>query len=126
MALKRVINKNNGKYRTCLSCGARLPNNLKDDTKIKCEHCGTEMFVDIYRNAMTLTATSHEYLRRRPTKEEQLELNKVDPAVLENIRKQIQSETEEERNRLRKNAADWEAAAEGLARQIEIMNERNK
>lgn len=124
MALKRVINKNNGKYRTCLSCGARLPDNLKDDTKIKCEHCGTEMFVDIYRNAMTLTATSHEYLRRRPTKEERLELNKVDPTTLEKIREQIKRESETELEKAREEAESWKAAAEGLARQIEEMNAR--
>lgn len=124
MAVKRVTNIHNKKYRTCLKCGRLLPANMKDDTKITCEHCHTEMFVDIYKNTLTLTAATHEYLRRRLTQEEKDQIEQIDPTTLEKIREQIKRESEAELEKAREEAESWKAAAEGLARQIEEMNAR--
>lgn len=66
MAIKRIIGKQNVKYKTCLRCGRRIEAVLKDDEVYTCEHCGQQHFVDVYKNRIVLTVAEYADLRRRP------------------------------------------------------------
>lgn len=110
MAVKKATNIKNEKSRTCLLCGKKLPEGLKDNTLISCIGCGHKMLIDIYGSTLVITAADHEYLRHR---HEQQQFN-ADPDVLQKLRKELSAAHAE--------ANSWKEAAEGLARQIEEMS----
>ncbi len=110
MAIKRIFEKHNTKARTCLKCGAPIGDHiLKDNKPYTCQSCGQVHFVDIYGHRVALTKKEAEEFRRRHK------------ATMEE--KRI-AELEEQLAAAQKNAKEWEDAAEGLARCIEDMKEK--
>lgn len=110
MAIKRIFEKHNTKARTCLNCGAPIGDHiLKDNKPYTCQSCGQVHFVDIYGHRVVLTKKEAEEFRRRHK------------ATMEE--KRI-AELEEQLAAAQKSAKEWEDAAEGLARCIEDMKEK--
>ena len=100
MAVKRSFSVKNKSQCVCLKCGAQiLPDDLKDNTVYKCVRCGQEMTVDRYESRAVLTVIEKPDLRRR-----------VPPEIMNAAPQQ--------------KARDWEKAADGLARMIEEMKEK--
>lgn len=141
MAVKRNFSAKDSKARSCLKCGRPLDlEDLKDDTVCTCK-CGQKMFVDRYGDRVTLTVCEKPDLRRRiPDNIEAMQmidharLHKVIMAhnngadlvekidALENENKDLKAQLEE----AKKNAAEWEKAADGLARMIEELKSQAK
>lgn len=128
MAVKRSFNATDTKARSCLKCGRPLDLEiLKDNTIITCK-CSQKMFVDRYGSRIILTVCEKPDLRRR------IENNKValqmkDCAKLHDRIDALESENEDLKVQLeeaKKNAIEWEKAADGLARMIEEMKSQTK
>lgn len=110
MAIKRIFEKHNTKARTCLKCNAPIGDHtLKDNKPYTCPQCGQVHFVDIYGQRAVLT------------REEMAEFRRRHKATPEEIRI---AELEEQLAEAQKNAKEWEDAAEGLARYIEDLKEK--
>lgn len=120
MAVKKTFSKNDTKAKVCLSCGRAISEQLKDDTIYTCEYCGQGHFVDFAKDRITLTVTERPEHRHRiaPTPDwaEVAEENRRLKLENENLKKEIQD--------ARKDAAEWQAAADGLARMIEDMKSK--
>lgn len=65
MAIKRIIGRSGGKYKTCLQCERPIEQPLKDDTIYVCEKCGQQHFVDVYEKSIILTKKEYPHLRKR-------------------------------------------------------------
>lgn len=126
MAVKRIFNLQDSKARSCLNCGSKIgKGKLKDNTIYTCPSCGQKMFVDISGSRATLTVAQVEDLRRRieGNREEQTrQQGTEDIQQLLNENRTLKSQLE----KARKDAADWEAAAEGLARMVEQLKAQTK
>lgn len=112
MAIKRMFNTNDDKARRCLNCGKEIEAHiLRDNKPYTCQKCGQVHLVDIYGTRAALTREEYAEFRRRHqgSKEEQ----KI---------KQLEAELAE----ARKDAREWEEAAEGLARIVEEMKEKER
>lgn len=120
MAVKKTFSKNDTKAKTCLSCRRAISERLRDDTIYTCEYCGQSHFVDIVKDRITLTDIGRPEHRHRITqildRGELAEENRRLKLENENLRKEIQD--------AKKDAAEWQAAADGLARMIEEMKSK--
>ena len=130
MAVKRSFSLNNKSHCICLKCGAQiLPDDLKDDTVYKCVRCGQEMTVDRYDSRAVLTVIEKPELRRRipPEIMNAAPQQKAEIARLlqenDSLKDQLHK-ADGKIKELRKEARDWERAADGLARMIEEMKEK--
>ena len=130
MAVKRSFSIHNPRFCCCLLCGAQIiPDNLKDNTIYTCGKCGQKMTVDRYENRATLTVIERQDIRRRIPPEimnaapqQKAEIKKL---LQENSSLKSQLHTAEGKiKELRREARDWEKAADGLARMIEEMKEK--
>lgn len=65
MAIKRVFGKTSEKHKTCLRCGQKIEERLRDDRIYTCERCGQQHFVDIYADSMILTVAERPEFRKR-------------------------------------------------------------
>ena len=127
MAVKRNFSINDKKACSCLKCQRQIEKEeLKDDTIYTCPSCGQQMFVDGAGSRATLTVVQLPDFRRRcaVSKEDHCDAHQHDDTLSQLIaeNKGLKRQLEKEK----KNAADWEAAAEGLARMIEDMKEQTK
>ncbi|MCM1296462.1 MAG: hypothetical protein NC311_13070 [Muribaculaceae bacterium] len=130
MAVKRSFSLNNQKFCSCLTCGAQIvADGLKDNTVYTCGKCGQKMTVDRYENRATLTVIERQDIRRRIPPE----IGNVVPQQKAEIKKLLQENSslkiqlyraEEKIKELRREARDWERAADGLACMIEEMKEK--
>ena len=110
MAIKRIFEKHSTKARTCLNCNAPIGDHILKDNKIyTCPQYGQAHFVDIYGPSVVLTRKEAEEFRRR---------HKATPEEMRI------AELEEQLAAAQKNAQEWEAAAEGLARYVEEIKEK--
>lgn len=110
MAIKRIFEKHNTKARTCLKCNAPIGDHtLKDNKPYTCPQCGQVHFVDIYGARVALTRKKAAEFRRR---------HKATPEEMRI------TELEEQLAAARRDAKEWEAAAEGLARYVEDLKEK--
>lgn len=130
MAVKRSFSVKNKSQCVCLKCGAQiLPDDLKDNTVYKCVRCGQEMTVDRYESRAVLTVIEKPDLRRRVPPEimnaapqRKAEIMRL---LQEKDRLKDQLHTANTKiKELRQEARDWEKAADGLARMIEEMKEK--
>ena len=113
MAVKRSCSLKNKSHCVCLKCGAQiLPDDLKDNTVYKCVRCGQEMTVDRYDSRAVLTVIEKPDLRRR-----------IPPEIMNAAPQQLHK-ADGKIKELRKEARDWERAADGLARWIEEIKEK--
>ncbi len=114
MAVKRMGSKKDPKTMKCLRCG-RLPEGIKpkDGTIHTCAVCGQQHFVDIIGDRLTLTVVERPDLRKTPQKTEAEKRIEALEQENEELKQQLQEAL--------RNACEWEAAAEGLARMIEEM-----
>ena len=130
MAVKRSFSLNNKSYCVCLKCGAQIvPDDLKDNTVYKCVRCGQEMTVDRYDSRAVLTVIEKPDLRRRvppeimnaapQQKAEIMRLLQENDSLKDQLHK-----ADGKIKELRKEARDWERAADGLARWIEEIKEK--
>ncbi|MCM1217246.1 MAG: hypothetical protein NC548_22325 [Lachnospiraceae bacterium] len=130
MAVKRSFSLNNQKFCSCLTCGAQIePEGLKDNAVFTCGKCGQKMTVDRYENRATLTVIERQDIRRRIPPE----IMNAAPQQKAEIKKLLQENdslksklhtAEGKIKELRREARDWEKAADGLARMIEEMKEK--
>ena len=130
MAVKRSCSLKNKSHCVCLKCGAQiLPDDLKDNTVYKCVRCGQEMTVDRYDSRAVLTVIEKPDLRRRIPPE----IMNAAPQQKTEIMRLLQENdsTKDQLHKadgkikeLRKEARDWERAADGLARWIEEIKEK--
>lgn len=130
MAVKRSFSVKNKSQCVCLKCGAQiLPDNLKDNMVYKCVRCGQEMTVDRYESCTVLTVIERQDLRRRIPPEimnaapqQKKEISKLlqENEVLRNQLVSANSKITELKRKIR----DWQQAADGLARMIEEMKEK--
>ena len=65
MAIKRIIGKGAGRYKTCLHCEHPIEQPLKDDMVYICPKCSQGHFVDIYEKSVVLTKKEYPHLRKR-------------------------------------------------------------
>ena len=130
MAVKRSCSLKNKSHCVCLKCGAQiLPDDLKDNTVYKCVRCGQEMTVDRYDSRAVLTVIEKQDLRRRippeimtaapQQKAEIMRLLQENDSLKDQLHK-----ADGKIKELRKEARDWERAADGLARWIEEIKEK--
>ncbi len=130
MAVKRSFSLKNKCHCACLKCGAQiLPDDLKDNTVYKCVRCGQKMTVDRYDSRAVLTVIEKPDLRRRIPPE----IMNVAPQQKAEIMRLLQ-ENDSLKDQLhkaggkikelRQKARDWERAADGLARWIEEIKEK--
>ena len=130
MAVKRSFSLNNKSHCVCLKCGAQiLPDDLKDNTVYKCVRCGQEMTVDRYDSRAVLTVIEKPDLRRRIPQEimnaapqqkaEIMRLLQENDSLKDQLHK-----ADGKIKELRKETRDWERAADGLARWIEEIKEK--
>ena len=127
MAVKRNFSINDKKACSCLKCERPIEkDNLKDDTIYTCPSCGQQMFVDRNKSRATLTVVQLPDFRRRCAvgKEDHFDMHQHDVTLSRLIaeNKELKRQLKEEK----KNAADWEAAADGLAHMIEDMKAHTK
>ena len=130
MAVKRSCSLKNKSHCVCLKCGAQiLPDDLKDNTVYKCVRCGQEMTVDRYDSRAVLTVIEKPDWRRRippeimtaapQQKAEIMRLLQENDSLKDQLHK-----ADGKIKELRKEARDWERAADGLARWIEEIKEK--
>lgn len=130
MAVKRSFSLKNKSHCVCLKCGAQiLPDDLKDNTVYKCVRCGQKMTVDRYDSRAVLTVIEKLDLRRRippeimnaapQQKAEIMRLLQENDSLKDQLHKAGGKIKE-----LRQKARDWERAADGLARWIEEIKEK--
>ena len=130
MAVKRSFSLKNKSHCVCLKCGAQiLPDDLKDNTVYKCVRCGQKMTVDRYESHIVLTVIERQDLRRRippeiinaapQQKAEIMRILQENDSLKDQLHK-----ADGKIKELRKEARDWERAADGLARMIEEMKEK--
>ena len=127
MAVKRNFSINDKKACSCLKCDKPI---VIDDSEAAtiytCPSCGQQMFVDRTESRATLTVVQLPDFRRRcaVSKEEHFRMNQQNVTLSRLIaeNKELKRQLEEEK----KNAADWEAAADGLAHMIEDMKTHTK
>ena len=130
MAIKRSFDVKNEKQRICLKCEAMIPlEDMQDDTICICGKCGQQMTVDRYGQRVVLTVVERLDLRRRippeiataPTKEGLRILEIMDEN--KDLKKRL-DEKQAEIEHWQQKAAEWEKAADGLARMIEKMKQK--
>lgn len=92
MAIKRIIGKQNTKYKSCLRCGKGIEKALKDDEVYTCERCGQQHFVDVHPNKIVLTAVEHAYIRRRPPEPVAPEVQKAREELIERVERRHQED----------------------------------
>lgn len=112
MAIKRIIGKQNNKYKSCLRCGQATEQKLWDDTVYTCQRCGQRHFVDVYRDRIVLTVVEYPDIRRRPA-------NKVTPKQ-ERARAALIVKVEEKRQ------AEYEAWIEKYEEWLEELAEMSE
>lgn len=131
MAVKRSFSVKNKSQCVCLKCRAHiLQSDLKDNTVYKCTKCGQEMTVDRYESHTVLTVIEKPELRRRIPPEimnaapqQKVEIMRL---LQENDSLKDQLHTANAKiKELRKETRGWEKAADGLARMIEEIKEKN-
>lgn len=136
MAVKRIADINSKGATACLRCGRDMPPEaMKDGIIYKCPACGKGHFVDRNGSKLILTAEDRADMRRRiekPKEPDELPEKKriaaaVTPDKKDEKIKKLQAElrkAQKELQNARKDAAEWEAAAEGLARMIEEIKQK--
>ena len=119
MALKKIFNKHDDKARRCLKCNAEIePHILKDNKNYTCQQCGQVHFVDIYGPRVVLTRKEWAEIRRRHKGTPEEEKIKELSARIKELEKELAA--------AQQNAKEWEAAADGLARHIEELSEKER
>ncbi len=130
MAIKRSFSVKNQKFCCCLTCGAQIaPDGLKDNTVYTCAQCGQKMTVDRYESRVVLTVIERQDLRRRIPPEI---MNAVPQQKAEIIKLLQENDilkgklhiADGKIKELRQKVRDWQQAADGLARMIEDMKEK--
>ena len=130
MAIKRSFSVKNQKFCCCLTCRVQIaPDELKDNTVYSCAQCGQKMTVDRYESHIVLTVIERQDLRRRippeiinaapQQKAEIMRLLQENDSLKDQLHK-----ADGKIKELRKEARDWERAADGLARWIEEIKEK--
>lgn len=145
MALKRIFGINSKKGRACLHCGRILDAaQLKNDAIATCAECGQQHFVDLRAGGMcVLTVFERPDLRRKETKADPVPELQQEQAKEKHERKRRRDEKKPERAEVEElkqqlkealkraemaeqDAKEWERAAEGLARMVEIYTEERR
>jgi len=130
MAIKRSFSVKDRKFCCCLTCGAQIiPGKLKDDSVYMCGQCGQKMTVDRYGSSVVLTVLERQDLRRRipPEVMNAAPQQRADILKLLQEKEYLKAQLTMANNKIikcRQEARDWQQAAEGLARAIEEMKER--
>lgn len=120
MAVKRMFDISNSKARRCLHCDKEIDQKeLKDNTVYKCRYCGKGQIVDRVGARVTLTDEARKEYRRRAIIPDPMQQQR--DKYEERIR-----DLEEQLAEARKDAKEWEDAAEGLARYIEEMKAKEE
>ncbi len=132
MALKRIFSTKDKKNCICLKCGTQIePDRLKDNSIYTCAQCGQKMTVDRNGSRATLTVIERQDLRRRTPPEITGDEVRQAEEILKLIEKNetLKSKLDAANGKiaeLRREAEEWQQAADGLARMIEEMNERER
>lgn len=138
MALRRTMNDNSARGWQCLKCGMPFSwdqkrRQGKGNDIYTCPNCGQGHYVDrMQSHRTTITVAERPELRPRVGAEKDDLIDRWD-AKIDELAAQYAKEDEENVIILRKellktrmDAEAWKNAAEGLAREVEILKERER